>query len=140
MLQVIPLDPSSLSEPALIRIVAATVNTPWGDLASTAVTIREGIRVLLQDSDAISPVLLVKMIPETVPIPRVPRESGQGEGALRRDFWESDIIYLGQVLHMTDRQPVPVYCRIFPMHPSTMCRHGPSSQLNASLRAWDPSP
>ena len=51
--------------------------------------------MFLQDSDDISPVLLVEMIPETVPSSKGPRAAGEGAGALRHDFWEADVVHLG---------------------------------------------
>ena len=55
-----------------------TVNPPWGDLDSSVVTLREGGRVLIQDSDAISPVLQVEMIPELVTSSRGLWAAGKG--------------------------------------------------------------
>ena len=72
-----------------------TGNTLQGWLASAVVTLREGVRVLLQNSDAISLVLLVIMISEPVPSPRGTRAAGKGSGALCCSVWVADIIYLG---------------------------------------------
>ena len=51
--------------------------------------------MILQDYNAISPVLLVEIIPEPVPSPRGPRSAGEGAGALFHAFWESDVVRLG---------------------------------------------
>ena len=71
------------------------VKPPRGDLYSVAVTIREGGRVILQYSDAISPVMLVKNILEPVTSPRGPWAARKGAGALLNALGEDDIIYLG---------------------------------------------
>ena len=63
MLQGLPPDPSRLSDLVLLRLVVATVKPPRGDLASAAVTIRAGRRVILQYYNTISPVLSVKIVP-----------------------------------------------------------------------------
>ena len=114
-----------------------TVNPPRGELDSSSVTLREGGTVILQYSDAIYPVLTVKIIPEPAPSLRGTREARKGAGELCRYFWEADVIYLGEVFRLTDRQPVPVYCRICTVHPSPMCRHKPSGQFNAKFWSWD---
>ena len=83
MLQGLPPDPYRLSEPKIIRLVVATVKLPQGNLDSAVVKLREGVRVLLQDANYISPVLPVKMIPEPVTSLRGPKEAGKGSWALR---------------------------------------------------------
>ena len=54
MFQGLPLDPSCLSEPVLLGLVVATVEPSQGGLDYTSVTLREGGRVTLQDSDAVT--------------------------------------------------------------------------------------
>ena len=78
VLQGLPLAPSHLSEPELLGLIVATVKPPWGDLDSSVVTLREGGRVLIQDSDAISPVLQVEMIPDLVTSSRGLWAAGKG--------------------------------------------------------------
>ena len=78
VLYVLPLDPSRLSDPALLLLVVAAVEPPRGGLASAAVTLRKGGMVILQDSDAISILLPVEMIPDPIPIPRGTRASWEG--------------------------------------------------------------
>ena len=68
--------------------------TSTGDLASAAVTLREGVREILQYYDAISPVVLVKMIPEPVSSPRELWEARKGSGGLLHTCWEYDDMYL----------------------------------------------
>ena len=68
---------------------------PQGELASTEVTLREGGRVILQNSDSISPVLPVKMIPGPVSSLRGTQSDGKRAGSLRHEFLEADVIYLG---------------------------------------------
>ena len=72
-----------------------TVKPLQGGLDSTAVTLREGGRVLFQYSDAVPPVLLVEMIPNPVLSIRGPQSAGKEEGALCLAFWEADVICLG---------------------------------------------
>ena len=55
-----------------------TVKPPRGDVASTEVTLRELVRVLLQYSDDISLVLLFKMIMDPVPILKGPQLARKG--------------------------------------------------------------
>ena len=95
MLQGLPLDTYHLFEPELLRLVVATVKPPPGDLASATFTLREGIRVMLQDYDATSPVMPVKMILDPVTSKIGPRAAGKGSGELCCEFWESEVIYLG---------------------------------------------
>ena len=76
-----------------------------------------------QDVDAISTVLLVEMIPDTIPIPRGPWAAGEGSGALCHAFWGYGDVHLGEVLRMTDQKPVPLYLRICTVHPSLMLQH-----------------
>ena len=64
-------------------------------MVSAEVTLREGGRVILQDCDAISPVLPVKMIPEPVTSMRGNHAEGKGAGETSRAFWEYDVIYMG---------------------------------------------
>ena len=73
----------------------AAVKPPWGYLASVPVTIRKEGWEFFQDSGDISPVLLVEMIPETFPSSKGPWAAWEGAGALRRDFWEADVVHLG---------------------------------------------
>ena len=89
------MNPSCLSEPALLQLVVASVKPPRGNLDFTPVTLREGGGVFLQDYDDIYPVLIVEKIPESVPITRGPRSAREGAGALCRAFWKSDVVYLG---------------------------------------------
>ena len=80
-----------LSGTAFFQLVVAAVKTPRADLDFAAVTLREGGGMLLQDSDSISPVLLVEMISDPVPSPKGERTAREATGALRCDFWESDV-------------------------------------------------
>ena len=95
MLQGLLTDMSRLSEPALLQIVVEIVKPPRGNLDSAAVTLREGVRFILQDSDSITPVIAVEMIPEPVPSTGGPRAAREGAGALCCAFWETDVVYLG---------------------------------------------
>ena len=87
MLQGFPLDPSCLSDPALLLLVVVTVNPPQGGVASAAVTLREEARVILQYYCAISSLLTVKMIPAPIPNTRGPQAYRKGSWALCHAFW-----------------------------------------------------
>ena len=53
--------------------------------------------------EAVSPVMVVKVVPQAVPGPQGPRESGKGAWALIYALWKTDIKDLQNVFHMTDR-------------------------------------
>ena len=91
----LPPNPYCHSETAPIRLVVVPVEPLWGELGSSAVTLREGVRVILHDFDDIFPVLLVEMIMEPVKSPRGPRADREGTGSLCCAFWEAGVIYLG---------------------------------------------
>ena len=64
----------------LLRIVTG-VQPPWGELADVALPFGEGVRVLLQDTDAVPPVLDTEIITNASPGARGPWASGKGAGA-----------------------------------------------------------
>ena len=94
-----------------------------GYLASAPFALGKGGGVFLHDSYDITPVILVEIIPEPVPSPIGTRVSREGAGELRHDFWEYEVVHLGEVFCLTDRNPVTVYCRICTVYPSLMSRH-----------------
>ena len=65
----------------------AVVKLPQEGLDYAEATLREWGRVPLQDYDAISPVLPVGIILETLQSPRGPWSDGKFAGALCRSFW-----------------------------------------------------
>ena len=58
--------------------------------------------MLLQNMEAVFPVMVVKVVPQAVPGPQGPRESGKGAWALIYALWKTDIKDLQNVFHMTD--------------------------------------
>ena len=92
--------------------------------------------MLFQDTDPTPPVLPVEVRAQAIPRVGGPWASREGAGASLRHPWESQIIYLGLVYCMYDRQPNPVYCGLSPVHTVVVCYHVPRCGLNSTLRAW----
>ena len=92
------------------------VQIPREDLASAVLTFWEGSRVLLQDPDAVPPVMDAEMIAQASPGARGPWENSKGSGAPFFRPQEAHIINLRMMLLLTDRRPDPVYFRIHTVH------------------------
>ena len=95
VMYVIPPNLSCLSVTELLRLLVAAVKPPRGTWILQRSHLGKGGGGFLQYSDAISPEIPVETIPDNVPSPRGPQESGEGAGALRHDFWGAGIVHLG---------------------------------------------
>ena len=110
------------------------VQIPREDLASAVLTFWEGSRVLLQDPDAVPPVMDAEMIAQASPGARGPWENSKGSGAPFCHPQEDHIINLRMMLRMTDRQPVPVYRQLHPTHSTMVCRCQPCVYFGYALQ------
>ena len=109
------------------------------DLDPAVLAPGEGVWVLLEDTDAIPPVLAAEVQAQDITCSRGTQEIGKGAGAPLCQPWKYHIVYLRVVLRLTDLQPYPVYCRLSPMHATTVFRHRSRCYLNSTLWARDPS-
>ena len=102
--------------------------SPWFPLSkSKALSLGKVVQVLLYDPYSDPPVMDSKIISQAVTGVIGPWVTGKLAGAQICCLWESDIIDLYMVLHLTDRQPVPVYVWIRPMNLTSVCCHQPLS-------------
>ena len=108
-------------------------------LIPTPLVFGKRAEVLRKDPESFYPVLVVKMVPQTVPGSQGTQAAKKRAWALRSDLRGTDVKYLRNVFRLTDRQPVPVNFRIRPMHTLSVRRHQTRGKLNSSVRSGDPS-
>ena len=83
--------------------------------------------------------LLVEVVPEA--IPSVGRTQATWEGVLELGgaLQKSDIEHVIQLLYLTDRNLVPVHCRIRPVHLPPIRHHRPQYDLHPTVLEWYPT-
>ena len=69
VLQHRPPDPLLLPYPAFIGLIISVTEAPWRNLTITTLAFGERGGVLLQDTEAVTPMLAVKVAPQDVPGP-----------------------------------------------------------------------
>ena len=74
------------------------------------------------------------MIAQASPGAKGPWASRKGAEAPFFHLWENHIIKLRMMLRMTDRQPVLVYLRIYPVHSTMVYHHRPCSNYDSALQ------
>ena len=107
----------------------------WWYLIPTPFAFGKRVGVLLQDLEAVPPIMVVKMFSQAVPGPQGPQASGKGEWSLRRSLWETDVKDLQNVLHLTDWQPVPVNSRPCTIHTTHVQHH--QTRCNFHSTVWE---